>query len=345
MSLIKRVTKFVLLTLAIFITAMGVATKVTQAKSSVNQFQVKPILPADNAAKSSYFDLKVKPSQSQVLKIRIFNNSTKRQQFYVKPSNATTSSTGAIAYTGSSKKDASAATAFSDMISDKTGKPVTIDGQSSATVSFKLNVSKQQFTGTVLGGFVVHSVSASDHAAQNSGVNNLARYVVAVRLKESSTTVKPNLLYHGTHYAGMNGLPAIQVKLQNNQPVIIGNVHLKATVTGEGNKTVAKVDNQLLNFAPTSRFNYTISTLNGQQLKTGQYRLLMTVKGDNGYWKFDKLFTVTNSDTASAHVAKRPFDWWQLLQWVIEGLAALIVLAYLVKKVRDWWHKDDDSKS
>ncbi|WP_054699147.1 WxL protein peptidoglycan domain-containing protein [Secundilactobacillus odoratitofui] len=85
MSSIKRVTKFVLLTLAICITALSVSSGVTQAKSSVNQFQVKPILPADNAAKSSYFDLKVKPSQSRTLKIRILitvpnaNNFTSNQ--------------------------------------------------------------------------------------------------------------------------------------------------------------------------------------------------------------------------------------------------------------------------
>lgn len=310
------------------------------AKAAVNDFQVKAILPSNNNPQSSYFDLKVKPNAEQNLRIRITNNSSKRQSFNVKPNNATTNSNGVIDYSLPAKKDVSATTSFSDMLGDQTGKRVSVAGKSSATVSFKLTIPRQPFDGTVLGGFIIYSASAAEQAQKSKQSSNLAHYVIAVRLVESTKQVTPDLVYHGTKYVGANGLPRIQVNLQNTQPTIIGDVHLKATVTGEGNKKVAKVDQKMLNFAPNSSFGYQIQTLNNKALKPGQYHLNMTVKGDNGSWKFDKLFTVSAKDGKAAKIAKPGIDWKQMIMWVIEGLAVLIVLGYIINKFRKWMKKD-----
>lgn len=310
------------------------------AKAAVNDFQVKAILPSNNNPQSSYFDLKVKRNAEQTLRIWITNNSSKRQLFNVKPNNATTNSNGVIDYSLQAKKDASATTSFSDMLGDQTGKQVSVAGKSSATVSFKLRTPKQSFDGTVLGGFIIYSASAAEQAQKSKQSSNLAHYVIAARLVESTKQITPDLVYHGTKYVGTNGLPRIQVNLQNTQPTIIGDVHLKATVTGEGNKKVAKVDQKMLNFAPNSSFGYQLPTLNNQKLKSGQYRLNMTVKGDNGSWKFDKLFTVSDKDGKAAKIAKPGINWKQIIMWIIEGLAVLIVLGYIINRFRKWMKKD-----
>ncbi|WP_089108085.1 DUF916 and DUF3324 domain-containing protein [Secundilactobacillus mixtipabuli] len=328
----------------VFITLMFVAgifsfTHVP-AKAAVNDFQVKAILPANNNPQASYFDLKVKPKAEQTLRIRITNNSSKRQLFNVKSNNATTNSNGVIDYSLQTKKDASATTSFSEMLGDQTGKQVSVAGKSSAIVSFKLTTPKQPFDGTVLGGFVVYSASAAEQAQKSNQSSNLAHYVIAARLVESTKQVTPDLAYHGTKYVGANGLPRIQVNLQNTQPTIIGDVHLKATVTGEGHQTVAKVNQKMLNFAPNSSFGYQMQTLNNKALKPGQYRLNMTVKGDNGSWKFDKLFTVSDKDGKAAKIVQPATNWKQIIMWIIEGLAILIVLGYIINKFRKWMKKD-----
>ena len=87
-------------------------------------------------------------------------------------------------------------------------------------------------------------------------------------------------------------------------------------------------------------FGYQLPTLNNKELKAGNYHLNMTVKGDNGSWKFDKLFTVTDKDGKAAKIAKPATNWKQIIMWVIEGLAILIVLAYIINKFRKWIKKD-----
>ncbi len=238
------------------------------------------------------------------------------------------------------KKDPSATTTFTEMLGNQTGKRIAINGHSSSIVSFKVSMPKESFDGTVLGGFMIYSASAAAQAQKSGQSSNLAHYIVATRLVESSQQVTPDLVYHGTKFIGNHGLPRIQVNLQNTQPTIIGDVHLKATVTGEGNKKVAKVDQKMLNFAPNSSFGYQIQTLNNKALKSGQYRLNMTVKGDNGSWKFDKLFTVSDKDDKAAKIAKPGINWKQIIMWIIEGLAVLIVLGYIINRFRKWMKKD-----
>lgn len=175
--------------------------------------------------------------------------------------------------------------------------------------------------------------------AKAAGINNLAHYVLAVRLRESNQKIQPDLVYHGAHYNVSNGIPIVGVKLQNTAPVIVGKVHLKATVTGEGHKVVARIDQQNLNFAPTSSFDYQLKTLGQKALKTGRYRLNMTVKADNGYWKFDKLFDVTAQDSHKATAYKQPINWTQIALWVIEALAVLIVLSYVYRRIKQWLNR------
>lgn len=336
----KKVLKVCLIILVFVIGIFSFSGVKAQAKKSVNDFQVKPVLAANNNPQASYFDLKVKPDTKQTLRLQIINNSSKRQQFNILPNNATTNENGVIDYSVHAKKDASATTSFTDMLGDQTGKQIWVAGKSRSVVSFKLAVPKQSFEGTVLGGFIVYSASAANQAKKSGQNSNLAHYAVAARLIESTQKVTPDLLYKGTKYVGNNGLPRIQVNLQNNQPTIIGTVHLKATVTGEGDKTVAKVNQKMLNFAPNSSFGYQMPTLNGKALKSGQYRLKMTVKADNGSWKFDRLFTVTDKDGKAAKIAKPGINWKQIIMWIIEGLAVLIVLGYIINKFRKWMKKD-----
>ncbi|GAX00365.1 DUF916 and DUF3324 domain-containing protein [Secundilactobacillus silagei] len=336
----KKLLRIVLLTLIFASGVLNLTGGQVHAKTAVNDFQVQAILPSDNLSHSSYFNLKVKPDTNRVLRLRITNNSNKRQRINVQPNNATTNENGIIDYSVHAKKDSSATTSFTDMLSNRNGKSVSVAGKSSAIVSFKLTLPKQPFSGTILGGFLVYSVSATNQVKNSNQSSNLAHYVIATQLVESSQQVKPNLLYHGTKYVGSGGLPRVQVNLQNTQPTIIGNVHVKTTVTGEGNKVVAKVDQKMLNFAPNSSFGYQLPTLNNKELKAGNYHLNMTVKGDNGSWKFDKLFTVTDKDGKAAKIAKPATNWKQIIMWVIEGLAILIVLAYIINKFRKWMKKD-----
>jgi hypothetical protein len=125
----------------------------------------------------------------------------------------------------------------------------------------------------------------------------------------------------------------VAVTLTNTQPVIIGAVHLTATVTNHRGHVVAHTDQNGLNFAPSNRFTYRLDTKANRTLAAGRYRLNLKVQADNGTWHFKRNFTISKKSVKHAKVAHF-IDWQHWLWIMIDGLAVVIIVLFLFGRLR-----------
>ncbi|MCI1986899.1 MAG: DUF916 and DUF3324 domain-containing protein [Lactobacillus sp.] len=301
--------------------------------ATVNDFSAKAVLPADNVSGTSHFDLTLQPHTSRTLSVAITNTAKTAQTFSVQAANASTNANGIIAYTQGTHKTAPAHVAFSDLLSARTKATVTVLAGQTQTVSFTVTTPKKPWSGLILGAFTVQSLTAAQATQGQDGFVNLANYVIGVSLFENRAKITPNLRYGSAHYASHNGLPHVAVTLTNTQPVIIGAVHLTATVTNHRGQVVAHTDQNGLNFAPSNRFTYHLGTKANHTLAAGRYRLNLKVQADNGTWHFRRGFTISQKSVKHAKVAHF-IDWQHWLWVVIDGLAVVIIVVFLLGRLR-----------
>ncbi|MFD1484079.1 WxL protein host-binding domain-containing protein [Lacticaseibacillus baoqingensis] len=266
------------------------------------------------------------------MSVAVTNSAKTPQTFMVQAANAVTNSNGIITYNQGAAKTAPKHVAFSDLLPERTKATVTIPAGHTQTVAFTVTTPQTPFNGLVLGAFSVRSLTAAQAAQKQGGFANLANYVIGVSLTENHAKITPHLTYHGAKYASQNHLPHVAITLANTQPVIIGTVHLTAKVTDEHGKVVAATEQAGLNFAPSNRFDYHLATKANRALAAGKYRLQLKIKADNGQWSFDRHFTVTKNTVKHTKVAHF-INWKHWLWLVIDGLAVLIIIGFLLNLI------------
>ncbi|UIF29848.1 DUF916 and DUF3324 domain-containing protein [Levilactobacillus brevis] len=304
-----------------------------------------PLLPKNQvSAKADYFDLKVQPGGTQVLKLAVENPTKSARTLKVIPVNATTADTGHAVYVPSNRTDPSAQTTFTDM----TSGPVTLHlaAHQGKTVTFTTRIPAGGFTGQVLGGLFVTDPNASP-SSSNSNFTLQNRYaeVTAVSLWCQPNQILPiNLKLADVAVKTQNGQPKVLAKLRNLTPALFGNMQIQARIlrthTGKQVLTQSWKNGSM---APNSWFNLPVG-LGKSRIAAGQYTLKLHITSDKRVWNFSRPFTLTSkaSETHNAliHSDKTPNNWWIWLLLALLLVLLLIGLAYWLGKRRS---RDEDT--
>ena len=322
----------------------GSAVSAKAAQTGNANFDATPLLPKNQLSnKVDYFDLKVQPGGSQVLKLAVTNPSKTARTLKVTPVNATTSDTGQAVYVPSDRTDPSAQTTFTKMTSGAV--TLHLAARQGKTVTFTTRTPASGFTGQVLGGLFVTDPKATP-SSSNSNFTLQNRYaeVVAVSLWCQPNQVLPiNLKLADVAVKTQNGQPKVLAKLRNLTPALFGNMQIKARVMR--GKTTKQVLTQSLkngSMAPNSWFNLPIG-LGKSRLAAGQYTLKLHVTSGKRVWNFSRPFTLTakasRTHNALIHSDKTPTNWWIWIVLAILLILLLIGLAYWLGKRRS---RDDE---
>jgi len=303
------------------------------AQADTNKFSVQAQLPSNQInRKVGYFDLKVKPKQTQRLIIKI-NNTDKVAHTYDLATNlAITGDSGTIVYSQQHPK-VDSSLAFN--ITDATTTPakVNVPARTIKRVTIRLSVPTKPFSGVALGGINVQQRLATDGKHKKAGVSlqNRFAYVIGLQLRETKKlSIKPNLKLLSAGPRQMNYRNYITAQLQNPKPVIIHDLKVTSYVTKTGQaKQLLKTSKAAMVMAPNSNFYFALGD-GSKALQAGRYQLHLTADSKKGkyHWQFTKAFTIKANkanqlnQTAVTQPAPKPATNW----WLIGGLIGIIVI-------------------
>lgn len=305
------------------------------AENQLN-FTTDAILPDNQISKVGYYDLQVKPGESQELNLQLKNTSEKKIKVKVIGNNAITNRNGALDYSKHGAKLLNSPS-FEELISEP--QLIELNPKEEKVAGFKLMIPKKGFKGIVLGGFNLYE-EQDDEEKNNSGglsLENKYAYNIGVKLQCFKDAVEPDLKLTKVKPGLDNGYLTVFATVENAQPVLLSQLDMTANVTKKGQKEVLRKVEKKVSLAPSSQFEMPISWEN-EPLKPGYYNLAIHLKDDSGKkWKLSKEFEIKKSDKKLNEQAVE-VNKETSLEWVYVGaalsLAVILGLIWYIHKLR-----------
>lgn len=336
------------------LSVLMIATQTVHADSA--NFSVTPKIGENQVGQNlGYFNLLLKPKQTQNVEFTLNNNSNQTIKVKTSFGTAFTSQSGNVGYTPDLvKPDPSLKINLKDYV--KLPQTLTIKPKSATTVTATVTMPDENIKGVIAGGFNFEDASTSESTRKSSGVSitNRYRYVIGLVLQNDTAKVDPTLNLGKVGPDQVNGRNVITANLTNSAPAYLMQMNTSATVTKLDDKSVNySYNNAAMEMAPNSNFNLTIpvsiqGVLNGktsEPLKPGKYHIKMTVYGSkdtngthqtmvNGQvtkydykWTFDKDFTITGERATALNAKDATVNQNSGLDWLlIIGLIVIILL-------------------
>lgn len=268
---------------------------------------IETILPDNQQDKSvEYFDLKMQPSEKQLVKIKVSNQNDKSINLKLVYSNAKTTSEGVIEY--SENKDLKLNTpvgySFEELISGPS--KITVPGHETLEIEFLISMPDTVFQGAIAGGIEFIQEVEKD---QKSSLLTQRSYLVGFKLTETDNLM-PTSIELGTSIVGTkNYKSAIIIPLENLNASYVEELSVSATIIAADSTTVVieEKKNQM-RMAPLSILEYPIY-LEQTLLEIGDYELVVQAEARDGFKKeWSQSFEVTQKDS---ELIKSNSDLWE----------------------------------
>lgn len=260
-------------------------------------FSVSSVIPENQINKNlSYFNLKVAPSSSQELRIKIFNNKEHEIKVKAMVTPATTCRNGFISYTNLTNYDESLKYPLPDILKlNQREYIVPAGGMVIATAM--LDIPAEAYDGIILGGLVFTKADDNFETEEKkqcvAQIENEYQYVVGVMLSENDNKVTANMNLKYIKSTLANYHTGLAVNLQNDTPVIIPNLKISATAYKKGSSEVYKfAEKENIKMAPNSNFDFMVDWQN-HKFEPGEYRVHVVAQNDDYFWERDENFTIT----------------------------------------------------
>ena len=276
---------------------LGILSTVSVFANEGVYFSVSAVIPENQINKNiSYFDLKVTPSSSQELKVKIFNNKEHEIKVKAMVTPATTCRNGFISYTNITNYDESLKYPLSDILKLNQSEYVVPAG-GFVTATALLNMPAESYDGIILGGLVFTKADDSSEAKKEdqmtAQIENEYQYVVGVMLSENDNKVLANMNLKYIKSTLANYHTNLAINLQNDTPVIIPNLKISGTVYKKGNSEIYKfTEKENIKMAPNSNFDFMIDWQN-HKFEAGEYRVHVIAQNEEYFWEWDENFTIT----------------------------------------------------
>ena len=319
---------------------MSLLIGINKVSAAEMSFLVQADIPTNQVGKSqSYFDLRMKPGQAQDLTVEMRNDTKDDVTVEVLPNTAITNDNGIVEYNNTTKKrDSSLKVGFKDIAT--ADKEVTIPAKSTKLLKIHVQMPKNEYTGTILGGvYFTEKTSAETNKTQKgSQIVNRYAYVIGVKLTENDQVVNPALKLNSVKADQVNYRNVVTANIQNTESAILTDLSIKGQIYRQGQKEVLyQATRKNLRMAPNSNFDYGIS-LNNKAFKPGKYTFKGVAKSKDKTWRFEKDFEI-KGETASKYNKKavsleKDNTWIYILIGVIIFVLLLIVILVLMRKLK-----------
>ncbi len=315
-------------------------------------FFVRAQLPENQADNGkSYFDLRMKPGQTQDLVVEVVNETGEQQEIEVRAVTASTNRNGVIDYTTADVRDETMLHVFSELAAPQ--KPLlTVRPNSSAQAVVRVTMPEEQYDGAVLGGLVFTKRPQPDEETGRERdatlVRNRFSYVVGVVLRETDTPVTPDFEVFDARAEIINRSAAPVLYIRNKNAEIAKNMRL-VTEISHGDEHVGTVEREGLDMAPNSVMAFP-AHLGADALAPGRYTAHTELFWDGKMWSFDNSFTVSRSfvrELNDAGIATAPQDdlpLWAVLLIGALALAVVVLGGYVLLRQRAELRRPDKAR-
>ncbi|GKT03063.1 DUF916 domain-containing protein [Furfurilactobacillus entadae] len=263
---------------------------------------VLPQQPSNQHLKNvGYFNLRMKPGQTQTLSMTVINNSNTATTYKVSPNDALTNGNGVITYDKYKPKTGSTGgPTFQDVNQTKPFK-VTVPANGKKVVQTKIKMPKKSFDGIILGGITLQQVgdlNTKKTTKQGLTLNNRFTYQMGVVLNEKDTKVDPMVTMGTPELITDDRQAYVEVPLNNKTKNVLSDVTVKATV-----KRGSKVQQELtttrehMMMAPQTTMKMKLDAAT-KTLRPGNYTVKVAVTAENGKYKktFEERLHVSTMD-------------------------------------------------
>lgn len=336
--------------LALFAAILMMPGQTTHAQSL--HYSISAELPSNQInTDATYFDLLVKPSEQQELKVVISNNDSVAHHYNVKVNRSETNTNGVVDY---NKHSVAAPQSLKYDIETIASTPekVMVPAKSTKTIVVKLQMPSGSFSGILLGGIRVAETDTTGSNSNSKGISlqNKFAYVLGLQLRENKdiTGIKPDMTLNQVKATQINNRNYISAHLENTAPTVMHTVRVKAKVYKAGsNQVFVQNDKSKMMMAPNSVFAYPVNA-NKYPLEAGNYKLVVDAWAENAkyHWHFQKNFVITaaeaNKLNKTAVDQKKPKTNWLLYILIALGILILLLLILLLIILFKRRKKDDD---
>lgn len=306
------------------------------------KFSVQAVLPENQVDSSqAYFDLRMKPGQSQDLMVEMRNDTSKEVTVEVKPNTAITNQNGIVEYNDTkTQRDSSLMTAFKDITT--TEKEVTVPAKSQKQVKIHIQMPEEKYNGVILGGiYFSEKDQEKDRKATSKGsqIVNKYAYVIGVKLMETDTIVQPELRLNAVQAKQINYRNVITANIQNYEPAILKDLKIEGKVYKKGGSELLYSEvKEDLRMAPNSNFDFAMS-LNNKPFKPGKYTFKGVGKSGDKEWKFEKDFDIKGEESRQynkqAVSLEKDNTWVYILIGIVVVFILLIIILILLNKLKN----------
>lgn len=289
-------------------------------------FGVRAIIPKNQInKKKTYFDLKMKPGQTQKITVELINKSKKAMTIETKANQAITNKNGVIDY---SKPASGTEGLFSNVV--KVPKETKLKPKSSKKITATITMPKKRYDGIWLGGlyFIEKKAEQKNTSKKKAQMTNKYAYIIGLSLKETNEKVVPGLELEKLKWN--SDMQQLQMEIQNQTAAIANNLIVQTVITEtKTKKQVAEYTESGFKMAPNSVFQYDLS-LENKQLPPGNYSVAITSKSDAEVWSWNDKFTIEGKKANEKKTKQKRGNlsiWWYICCGALAiGLAIIIVL-------------------
>ncbi len=323
MQVFKRRVIFIFL---IFICA-SLEIQLSPVYAGEVNYSVRAIIPENQLDKQqTYFDLRMKPGQKEVINVEIFNSSNEDTNINVYITNPITTRNGLIDYSKTNARTDKSLKVPITEIATIEKNTVKVPARGSRVVPIQLVMPEEEFDGIILGGIYFEKIPKQEETKVIQ-IKNKYSYVLGLKLSETDKEIKPKLYLKSVKPGLVNYHTAVIANIQNSEPVMVGYLKINAKVYNSTGKEINKVNVENYQMAPNSVMPFPIDWHN-KELTPGKYKLKLHAVYGKQSWNWTKEFVIQDKEAQhlnkqAVEIQKEPINF---TLYVILGLSLIIII-------------------
>ncbi|WP_129044547.1 DUF3324 domain-containing protein [Companilactobacillus metriopterae] len=274
------------------------------------------------------------PGQTFDLSVKILNKEDKSRKFQVNFNTAYTADGGTLSFDKTKVTDSALKIQARDQFSPNS-QVVTLAAGEEKTVTVKVTVPTESYSGTIMGGVNVKPYKEAGKGTVSSNgtlIKNKFSFSIPIQIRQtgyqkqepkySITRVVPQLVA-----SNKGQTVGVNIDVHNAANRYTGSLSSKAVITKKNDsnfKVTSSADGQ--NIAPTTNYNYSVGW-GDESLTAGDYHAKITYTSEDKTqsWVVEKDFTITNADAAKYNklAGIKPNYTWL---YILIGLLVVIII-------------------
>lgn len=339
MGMLKKKTLIIISIAAIILGSTITTSPIWAVPQTDAGFYVHANLPENQLDNNlTYFDLRMKPEQTQTLEVEITNQLDMPLVIDVEAISASTNRHGIIDYKTPFVRDETLRFPFSTLAKVHESSLI-VPARSSETATITITMPEASFDGVILGGLVFTRQPEETKDPQTTSLNNIFSYVIGVKLSENDVVVNPqfeliNVTPNAVHYQ-----PEFVHTIRNSQASIVKNMDIEVSVEDKNGVAWAHANKSNVDMAPNSVMPLG-AALNGSKFKAGRYVSNVTIKYDGQIFEYQQDFVIAaaQADTVNSEViSENSVDAtpWHIMIIILSLSSIIILLLILLKRKKN----------